>query len=297
MPRRTEKCKWISESEAMRNFALFEGQTQSQRHIKPLHWYIACRLVLEGGIRPEHISPRPPFFVSEKRGKRLLHFNEASATGSEATVLGGLKTKNVDVVVSMQGIGPVLAVSCKGMTGALRNLVNRLEETIGECTNLHITYPALVFGYFFVIRSHHRSDLERAKFDDVSKQRIAFNNVVIEESGKPVESIQRFHSALCSLADRRGIRDELSKYEAVSLALIEPKGDRAGSYYSSFPPVNSPVHIGRFFPTLYEQYDERFVVSAPRLAYSTRRLEWSPESPALKNGTLSGLDYGIRLDS
>ena len=280
----------------MQHFALFEGRTQGQRHIKPLHWYIACRLVLEGGIRPEFISPRPPFIVAEKKGKRLLHFNEESATGVEATVLGGLKTKDVDVVVSLRGIGPVLAVSCKGMTGALRNLVNRLEETIGECTNLHITYPALVFGYFFVIRSHHKSDVKSAKFEDVSKRRVAFNDVVIEESGKPVEQIQRFHAALCSLADRQGIRDELSKYEAVSLALIEPRGDNAGSYYSSFPPDNSPVHIARFFPNLYEHYDERFVVSAPRLAYRTRRLEWSPESPALKAGTLPGLDYGVRLD-
>lgn len=29
-----------------------------------------------------------------------------------------------------------------------------MEETIGECTNLHITYPAMVFGYPFVIRAN-----------------------------------------------------------------------------------------------------------------------------------------------
>ena len=40
------------------------------------------------------------------------------------------------------------------MTGAFRNLTNRMEETIGECTNLHITYPALVFGYLFLIRAN-----------------------------------------------------------------------------------------------------------------------------------------------
>ena len=251
--------------------------------------------MLEGGINPEHISPRLPFIVAGEQGKYLLQFNEQIATSSEATVLGGLKTKDVDVVVSIQGIGPVLAVSCKGMTGALRNLVNRLEETSGECTNLHITYPALVFGYFFVILSQREKDVKSAKFEDSSRRSVAFNDVVIGESGNPVEQIQRFHSALCSLAGRQGIRDELSKYEAVSLVLIEPKGDKAGNYYSSFPPDRIPVHIEKFFSTLYKHYDERFVVSAPRLAYRTRRLEWSRESPALKDGTLPGLDYGVRL--
>src|SRR6185437_1588988 len=61
---------------------------------------------------------------------------------------------NVDVVVSIPGIGPVLAVSCKGVTKAFRNLTNRMEETIGECTNLHITYPAMVVGYFAVLRAN-----------------------------------------------------------------------------------------------------------------------------------------------
>lgn len=41
-------------------------------------------------------------------------------------MLGGLKT-NVDVVVNKPGLDPVLAVSCKGMTGAFRNLTNRME--------------------------------------------------------------------------------------------------------------------------------------------------------------------------
>ena len=42
----------------------------------------------------------------------------------------------------------------QSMNGAFRNLTNRMEETIGECTNLHITYPALVFGYLFIIRAN-----------------------------------------------------------------------------------------------------------------------------------------------
>ena len=151
-------CQWVNQADALEQFVRYEGTTQSQQHIKPLHWYVACRLVLEGGFHPDEIKPRPPFTVTRRRGRHLLDFDPGTATGREATVLGGLKTKNVDVVISKDGLGPVLAVSCKGMTGAFRNLTNRMEETIGECTNLHLTYPALVFGYLFVIRANEAPD-------------------------------------------------------------------------------------------------------------------------------------------
>ena len=62
------------------------------------------------------------------------------------------------------GIGPVLAISCKGMTGAFRNLTHRLEETIGECTNIHIGYPMLVFGYLFIARAN-RADQPTERTD------------------------------------------------------------------------------------------------------------------------------------
>jgi hypothetical protein len=111
---------------------------------------MACRLVLEGGFHPDDVTPRPPFVVS-RHG--LLSFDAEAAGSGEEIVLGGLKTKNVDVVVTKPKIGPVLAISCKGATKAFRNLTNRMEETIGECTNLHMTYPALVIGYFVLLRA------------------------------------------------------------------------------------------------------------------------------------------------
>ena len=114
-------CQWVNQADALEHFVRYEGATQSQQHIKPLHWYVACRLVLEGGFHPDEIKPRPPFTVTKRRGQHFLHFDPDAATGGEATVLGGLKTKNVDVVISKDGLGPVLAVSCKGMTGAFRN--------------------------------------------------------------------------------------------------------------------------------------------------------------------------------
>ena len=116
-----------------------------QMHIRPLHEYVTCRLVLEGGFHPFELTPRPPLRVETARKRHRLTYDPESTTVSEATILGGLKTKDVDIVAIKEGIGPVLAVSCKGMTGAVRNLTNRLEETIGECTNIHIAYPTLVF--------------------------------------------------------------------------------------------------------------------------------------------------------
>ena len=212
----SRKCQWVGQGSALKHFAVYDGPTQSQQHIKPLHWYVACRLVLEGGFHPDDIKPRPPFSVIRRRGRNLIHFDQSTATGGEATVFGGLKTKNVDVVVTKPQLGPVLAVSCKGMTGAFRNLTNRMEETIGECTNLHITYPALVFGYLFVIRANRGSVV------------MAANDIAVTAKDRPVEAIIRFQSALRELAGRRGIRNDISRYEAVSLALVNVRQAAAG---------------------------------------------------------------------
>ena len=67
--------------------------------------------MLEGGFLPEEITPRPPFRVEAKGSGKLLTYAPESARGGEQTVLGGLKTKSVDVVVCKQGIGPVIGVS------------------------------------------------------------------------------------------------------------------------------------------------------------------------------------------
>src|SRR6185437_15108786 len=122
---------------------------------------------------------------------------------------------NVDVVVSKPGLGPVLAVSCKGMTGAFRNLTNRMEETIGEGTNLHITYPALVFGYLFVMRANRRSEaaaIAEATIESATPaKQLAANDIALQKGGEPVEAIFRFHAALREMTGRRGIRNDVSR--------------------------------------------------------------------------------------
>ena len=267
--------------QALRHFAEFNGPTQSQEHIRPLHAYVARRLVVEGGFHPEDIKPRPPFDVA--RGNRLVH-EPRSASRGEATILGGLKTKNIDIVVFKEGIGPVLAVSCKGMTGAVRNLTNRLEETIGECTNIHIAYPGLVFGYLFVLRAN------QAEFG------AAPTDIAIDQRGMPVEAVIRFHSALSAMSGRQGIRDDLSRYEAIAMMMVEMAERRIGSLLDGFPPTDSHVQHGRFFETLYRHYDERYVVGAPKLASRTRRKIWSRESPAFADEALTPMGYEPRVD-
>src|SRR5271166_514897 len=235
-------CQWISARDAFKSFATHPGGTQSSRHIKPLHWYIACRLVLEGGFHPRDITPRPPFDVTLRGRRAFLAYNPGSAGTGEQVVLGGLKTKSVDVVVTKPSIGPVIAVSCKGVTKAFRNLTNRMEETIGECTNLHITYPAMVLGYFALMRANRtlQDALEAPTLDpeeDASlgeepsagslvveapprdESNIAANDIAILPTGAPVEGIIRFHAALKEMTSRRGVRNEISRYEAMALAL------------------------------------------------------------------------------
>lgn len=323
-------CRWISGADAFKEFATHAGKTQSARHIKPLHWYIACRLVLEGGFRPDDITPRPPFVVEELRGKKgrvrhVLQYDPAQGGSGEQIVLGGLKTKNVDVVVNRYPVGPVLAVSCKGVTKAFRNLTNRMEETIGECTNLHITYPAMVIGYFAVLRANRTiqdvleapdvsDDQADSEDSDVEPETtltsaspkaiesMKANDIAILEDGSTVDGIERFHAALREMTSRRGIRDEISRYEAMTLALIEPKGVTAGSIFPGFPPTDSPLQLSLFFRTLYLRYEERFVYGAPLLADRglTTRLEWDPESPVFIRDVLEAkdwpqLDFSARL--
>ena len=265
----------------MENFASGKHSTQSARHIKPLHWYISCRLVLEGGFHPDAISPRPPFIVKKSRSGHSLCYDPTSGTGNESTLLGGLKTKNVDVVVALNGIGPVVAISIKGTLNAFRNLTNRMEEAVGDCTNLHISYPALVYGFLHILR--------------VNEERMGVepNDIFLLKEGTVSQNIQRYHDVMIRLTGRRDIRNDVSRYEAVSLLAATVNQTEHQDVIDPYPLESSPLHFGNFLTTIYTKYDERFVYAAPVLKSKTRRLEWDSDSPAFSE--IESEEFSFRL--
>ena len=291
-------CEWVSRRTALARFVEFQGTTQSQRHIRPLHWYVACRLVVEGGFDPDEIVPRPPFRVGTRGRSPVLVHDPELGGGGERTIYGGLKTKDVDVVVTKEGIGPVLAVSCKGAIGAFRNLTNRMEEAVGDCTNLHIAYPPLVYGYLVVMRANRAEEVgmvrQQPKQEQVGRP-LADNDVAIDREGRPVAIVRRFHAALQELVDRRGIRNDVSRYEAIALALASTRSEEVGILVDEFPEAGSPLRFERFFETLYRQYDERFVYGAPDLQRITARKEWARTSAALNAAVMADVDYEARI--
>jgi len=267
-----------------------DSAIRAQRHIKPMHQYVATRLVIEGGFLPDEVTPHPPLTVTRKRGRYSLSFDETVATGSEQTVLGGLKTKNVDVVVSKPGVGPVLCVSLKGTCGAFRNLTNRMEEAIGDCTNIHMMYPGLVYGFLHLVRVNREGDPNTAG-----------NDITVDGGGHVVDSVTRYYEILQGLAGRETVRDEISKYEAIGFLLVEGHGASAGEQYAGFPPSEDRADLDAFFRRLYDVYIRRYTYVAPAMA-SVRRVEWDEDSPAfrqaedeLQAGICDMLDYAPRL--
>ena len=192
----------------------------------------------------------------------------------------------------------MLAVSCKGAIGAFRNLTNRMEEAVGDCTNLHIAYPPLVCGYLFVMRANRAEEVGRdlgvdedGSSRDGSPRKLTENDVALDGHGGPVESIRRFHAALRELDDRRGIRNDVSSYEAIAFALASTHPEREGQIIDRFPEPGGALRFERFFDSLYRQYDERFVYAAPDLRKVTARKEWDGASPAFDAAGPTDLDY------
>ena len=254
---------------ALREFVTVTG-TQGQQHIRPIHRHVAIRLVLEGGFHPDEITPHPPLRLESLSGQHYLHIDASIENTGEMTVLGGLKSKDVDVVVAKQGVGPVVAVSVKGTGNAFRNLTNRMEEAIGDSTNLHIMYPGLVYGFLHFLKANKEGSPE-----------LAPNDVAITAAGEVVSSIRRYHDVLLGLAGRRLVRDEITRYEAVAVCLVEPNGPGLGRLRDEFPAPDSPLQVSRFFDGLYATYDLRFPYVAASVS-SLRRLAWDADSPALK---------------
>jgi hypothetical protein len=244
--------------------------TQGQEHIKPLHEHIALRLVIEGGFLPEEITPRPPLRSVKTRGAWFLEHAPEAQSSSELTVFGGMKTKKVDVVVSKAGIGPVVAVSIKGTIKAYRNLVNRMEEAIGDSTNIHVMYPGLVYGFLHILRANREEHGYGRK------------DTGLTSAGPPMPGIERYAGALCEMVGRRFVRNDYTRYESVGLLVVDNSPGALGDICSEFPASESPLHPGLFFKRLLEVYDIRFPLRGESVR-SAHRVVWQARSPFFRS--------------
>ena len=266
---------------ALRHFATTTG-TQDQGHIRPLHKYLALRLVIEGGYAPEEVTPRPPLRYESRPGADLLIFDASQETSSEQTIIGGLKSKDVDVSVNKHTVGPVICVSVKGSGKAFRNLTNRMEEIIGDCANLHMMYPGLIYGFFNVLKANRPGE-----------PNIQPNDVSVRTDNTVTPAIERWHNYLSEISGRKMIHDDVTRYESAALLLTETSPANAGQIFASFPLPTSPLSVEQFFRTIYELYDLRFAYKA---SMKLGRLVWSEKSPALTElSNAFGPDLNVAL--
>lgn len=224
--------------------------TQSGGHISPLHQHVAARLVLEGGFRPEWVKPRPGLASEHiKEEFATLTLDAASANTSEAKIVGGMRTKDVDVTIASPTLGPVLGVSAKSTANAFRNLTNRAEEAPGDAANIHMMYPGFSFGFVHCI-----------KFVTVEMAGGDRKNASFENDGTPSQQLCRFHDMLSSLLGRFHIHDPDAKFESVALVVYRcpsNPGEKA-ALYQPYPAKESPLHYSKFYGRLYQTYDIRF---------------------------------------
>ncbi|MBN1867140.1 hypothetical protein JW916_07580 [Candidatus Sumerlaeota bacterium] len=275
---------------ASKNFIAITA-TESGEHIRPLHRYLGIRLVVEGGFLPEEIAPTPPLKSEFQGGAWYLRFDPTAENKKEQIVLGALKSKRIDIVAAKEGIGPVLAVSVKGTSKAFRNLVNRTEEAIGDCANIHIMYPGLVYGFVHFLRATGTTDLT-----------LKPNDILLGKDGDVLPSVRDYARILEGLAGRMLVRNDYSRYESVALAVL--KSDAVEGelpLLRDFPVPGSPLSLDSFFATLYRVYDLRFsyTYTDPGVKH-LKRVVWHRDSPVIsslcdKNAARSQTDYSPRV--
>lgn len=106
---------------------------------------------------------------------------------------------------------------------------------------------------------------------------VAANDIAVRGDGEVVESIVRYHDVLLGLAGRDGVRNDISRYEALALAMVDPV---SRAVLDDWPSVGSPIRMEKFMDAIYRAYDQRYVYAAPKLAKRTARLSWRDDSPA-----------------
>ena len=263
--------------------------------VNSLRRYVASRLVIEGGFDPDWIRPRPPITVERDRDGLVLSHDPDAARPDRQTLLGGLKEAKPDVTVAIPDIGPVLALSLEGTEsvvigpGGVPELTGELERTAGACVNVHIMYPALVYGFWHVLSGDRVQDFAPVTVPAPVGGPHDHGDHAQRTNGEAAAELQRYQEALARLSERDDIRDAPSCYEACALTLVERGGgSRQGRVYRHYPGPDSLLEYNRMFQQLYAVYDRRFVDGAKALKETTRRRFWHRESPLLAE--ISGRD-------
>ena len=169
-----------------------------------------------------------------------------------------------------------------GLSDALEAFVSARgkHQSQGHIRPLHISYPNLVYGFLHVIRANREGllapEAEHFLRADAAGN-VAANDVAIRADGQPVESIVRYHDVVLGLTGRDGVRNDISRYEALALAIVDPA---SRAVLAEWPLVDSPLRIEAFMASIYGAYDQRYVYAAPKLAKRTARLTWRSDSPA-----------------
>ena len=272
-----ESRKPTSLRQAIARFAFSDPNGPPGERIRALQQYVACRLVIEGGFHPDRIRPRPPISVERNRRGAFLHHDPDVAKAGRRTVLGGLTTRKVDVTVTVADIGPVLAVSLKGTHLGFDDVVEGLKGVAGRCVNLHMAYPALVYGFWHVV-SVNDDGVKCPVRGGPTEGWSVPDAVDLGEGGE----LNRYRDALRRLSERRDLRDDPSRYEACGLTLARCYGGPEQCVVDSrYPGPGSVLDFNRMFRRLYSVYDRRFVFRAPELRGWTEREVWCVGSPLL----------------
>jgi len=244
-----------------------EAKIQSGQHIKLVHAHCSNRLVVEGGFPPEWLHRRPALKCKAGPDNSYgLAYSAESEDRAEQSVLGGMKYKNLDVTVFPPGIGPSLGISVKSTGNAFRNLTNRMEEAPGDCVSIHMMYPGFVFGFLHLI-----------KFGRV-EDGLNGNDASFDARDRPLDSIVRYHNALCALNGRSTISDPPMRYESIGI-LVYRYFEGKVEIWPNYPAADSPVHYSKFFQRLYDAYDLRYAY--PDARGQNHRKSWAVGSGIL----------------
>ena len=264
--------------------------------VSSLRQYVANRLVIEGGFDPDWIWPRPPITVDRARDGLLLSHDPDAANADRLILPVALKAAKPDVAVTIPTIGPVLALSLEGTESVavtrdrVPELTGGLERIAGACVNLHMVYPALVYGFWHVLGARQGRDPVPVTPSDPVGSPGDYGRLARTRTGELAAERRRYHDALARLSERGDIGDDPSRYEVCALTLVEHgPGRHEGIPNADYPPPGSLLDYNRLFLRLYAVYDRRFVDSTMALRQTTERKVWQPDSPLLAEG---GVDWG-----